>query len=92
MTETTNGGSTTPKTGKKIIAEWVGDDRSPRLEGAQSRSSRVITRKDAKQSEWEIPKDLRWDRTNSFRQDVTDTPESFRQMLEKDKSFKLTEE
>lgn len=90
----TDNGNTTPseskKGGKRLIAEWLGNEASPRVEG---RTARRITKAEAKKSgEWEIPDNLLWSADNHYRVDVSDTPDSFREMLAKDKSFKITEE
>lgn len=75
--------------GTKVIAEWKGNEASPRVEGV---SVRHLSKKDVKDG-WtvEISKDLQWGPHN-YRVDITDEPAAFREALERDGSWKVTEE
>jgi hypothetical protein len=77
-------------TGTKLIAEWVGSDNSPRVEG---HSARKLSRKDVKDGlVMDITKDLNWGPETNYRVDVTDQPEPFLNWLREQKEFKVTEE
>jgi hypothetical protein len=84
----------TEPTTTKVIAEWVGSESSPRLQGRlQSGTARELTRKQVKDGlVMDITKDLRWDHTTNFRVDVTDQPQPFIEWLDKQSEFKVTEE
>ena len=74
----------------KVIAEWVGNDASPRIEG---RTARSLSRKDVKDSlVMDITKDLHWGPETNYRVDVSEQPEPFREWLGKQPEFKVTEE
>lgn len=75
---------------KKIIAEWVGSNTSPRIKG---RTERKISVKDAKDGLlMDLTRDLRWGPETAYRADVTAEPESFKNWLEEQAEFKVTEE
>lgn len=74
----------------KVIAEWVGSEASPRVEG---RTARSLSKKDVQDSlVMEITKNLHWGPDTNYRVDVTDESEQFREWLGKQQEFKVTEE
>lgn len=74
----------------KVIAEWIGDDKNPRMKGF---SARVITKKQAQESLlMELTRDLRWGKETAYRADVTEEGEPFKNWLREAKEFKVTEE
>jgi len=74
----------------KTIAEWVGNETSPRVDG---RTARSLSRKDVKDSlVMDITKDLHWGHETNYRVDVSDQPEQFREWLGNQQEFKVTEE
>lgn len=74
----------------KVIAEWIGDDRNPRM---GKHSAREITKKQAKEGLlMELTRDLRWGPETAFRADVTAEGEPFQNWLRDAKEFKVTEE
>ena len=80
--------SDAPKT--KIIAEWIGDLQSPRIEG---RTARSISKKEAEDGLIiDLTRELRWGPETAYRADVTAEPESFHEWLRKQPAFKVTEE
>lgn len=77
-------------TGPRVIAEWIGSPRSPRID---KRSARVITKKDMKDNVlMEVTQDFAWGPATQYRQDVTDETEAFHEWLKATKEFKVTEE
>lgn len=81
--------SDTPK-GPKTIAEWVGDNTAPRIDG---RTARVLTKKEAENGLiMDLTRDLRWGPETAYRADVTGEPEAFHEWLKKQPEFKVTEE
>lgn len=83
-----NDAEDTPTT--KVIAEWIGSERSPRLHG---RTARSISRKQAKEGLiMDLTRDLRWGPETAYRADITDEVPAFREWLENSKEFKITEE
>jgi hypothetical protein len=77
-------------TGPRVIAEWVGSDKSPRID---KRSARVISKKDMKDNVlMEIKSDYAWGPATAYRQDVTEESEAFQEWLKASKEFKVTEE
>lgn len=76
--------------GPRVIAEWIGDDRNPRMKGF---SSRTITKKQAKDGLlMDLTRDLRWGKETAYRADVTAEGEPFKEWLKEQKEFKVTEE
>jgi hypothetical protein len=76
--------------GSKLIAEWVGSDRSPRIKG---QSARELSKKDVKDGlVMDITKNLRWGPETNYRVDVTEQPEPFQNWLREQAEFKVTEE
>lgn len=77
-------------TGPRTIAEWVGSEGSPRVDGA---TAREISKKDAKTGlVMNLTRDLRWAHETAYRADVTDEPDSFKEWLGTQPEFKVTEE
>lgn len=74
----------------KLIAEWVGNDRTPRIQG---QSARELSKKDVSEGlVMDITKNLRWGPETSYRVDVSEQPEPFQNWLREQSEFKVTEE
>ena len=78
------------KTDKKIVAEWVGDLQSPRIDGRTSRSLSIKEAADG--LIMDLTRDLRWGPETAYRADVSAEPEAFHEWLRKQPEFKVTEE
>lgn len=80
----------TDSTGVRTIAEWVGDETTPRIDGI---TARELTQKDMMDGVlMETTRDLRWGPETSYRADISAENQSFKDWLAKDASFKITEE
>jgi len=76
--------------GPMQVAEWVGSEKSPRVDG---RSVRRMTKADVKKSlVMELTRDLEWGPATAYRVDISNESESFKEWIGKQKEFKVTEE
>lgn len=75
---------------KRIIAEWIGDEQTTRVDGVTARGLSKAEMKE--QVLMDITEDLVWGPRTFYRQDITGESQAFKDWLAKDPSFKITEE